>query len=275
VTHTRQKSKGRLGGESDRFARIPETVMQSSALATAPHASFRVLAMLLVGKSKERNGTLAVTDSYAAKFGMTSRDTVYRSLSTLENRKLIERTRKVKPMGRFPTLWAVTWWPIYYRDGQPLDQPEPATNDYAKWQPVTPTIGATGPNGENFRSHRLSGSITPTIGAKAPAHRTDLAPFSGVHHTDGREYSKTLERSPSSSGNGRPPSGSDSNSGSASEIPSKVRARETQESKHAIDRRIDVALQKLPHADDAHVRACVSGASIKDVKRRRAAAEKS
>jgi hypothetical protein len=179
VTRTRQKSKGRLGGESDRFARIPETVMQSSALATAPHTSFRVLAMLLVGKSKERNGTLAVTDSYAAKFGMTSRDTVYRSLSTLENRKLIERTRKVKPMGRFPTLWAVIWWPIYYRDGQPLDQTEPATNDYAKWQPVTPTIGATGPNGENFRSHRLSVRRHPLIAPIWPLFRAFITPMVG------------------------------------------------------------------------------------------------
>lgn len=167
--------------------------MESVALATAPHAAFRVLAMLLVGKSKERNGTLAVTDSYAARFGMTSRDTVYRSLTALESRQLIVRTQRVRPMSRFPTLWAATWWPIYYRDGQPLDQPEPATHAYANWSAITPTIGATPLNGKDVCSHRLSGSITPTIGAKTPADHTDLAPFSTSHHTDGREYSKNLE----------------------------------------------------------------------------------
>jgi len=40
-----------------------------------------------------RNGVQAITDSYARKFGINSRDTVYRALDELQERGLIVRTR--------------------------------------------------------------------------------------------------------------------------------------------------------------------------------------
>ncbi|MFC4307608.1 hypothetical protein ACFPN2_00805 [Steroidobacter flavus] len=144
--------------EKEHFARIPESVMMSEALKTAPHAAFRVLAILVIGKPRERNGTMMCTDSYAEKFGMASRETVYRSLRLLEDRGLIVRTRQGMRLRKIPTLWAVTWWPIHYRDGQPLDYPQPATHAYLKWQ--------SAPSAELHTDGR--GTVTPIVGVNTP-----------------------------------------------------------------------------------------------------------
>ena len=96
--------------------------MEHPALATASHAAFRVLAIMLVGATPERNGRLMITDSYAAQFGLKSHDTLQRGREELEARGLIVCTRRVQRRMRWPALWAVTWWPINSRDGAPLDR---------------------------------------------------------------------------------------------------------------------------------------------------------
>jgi hypothetical protein len=185
---TRERAKGRRGGEGERFAYLPDSVLQSPALATAPHAALRMLCILLVGKSKERNGTMMCSESYAARYGVDSRDTVRRSLLLLEERGLIERTRRVQAFRKAATLWAVTWWPVYFREGEPLQLPEPASHRYRDWQNITPTIGVE----TQETSHRLSNSLTPTIGVKNASHHTDGRHPDPIHHTDGRGHSKTL-----------------------------------------------------------------------------------
>jgi hypothetical protein len=196
MSRTRAKAKGRQGGESEPFALLPQSVMQSPALATAPHAAFRVLAILLSGKSRERNGTMMCSDSYAGTFGLSSHDTLYRSLQLLEERGLIVTTRRVQRMRRFAALYGVTWWPLYYRDGQPLTGPEPATHAYTNWSLITPTIGANKSNGKangaGIPSPRLSGDITPTIGAVSAVHHPDLTPKTAFVHPDYRGNSKNL-----------------------------------------------------------------------------------
>lgn len=176
---TRMKSKGRRGGEKEPFAMLPESVLQHPALATAPHAALRVLTVLLVGKSRERNGTMMCSDSYAARFGITSHDTLTRSLELLQQRGLIVITRRVQRMRRFAALYAVTWWPIFYRDGQPITTPEPATHGYRDWT-------------ELDRSPRLSGDHAPTIGVMEAGHHPDLPPNSTNHHPDYRGNSENL-----------------------------------------------------------------------------------
>jgi len=193
-------AKRKSAVEKDPFARIPESVMLSEALMTAPHAAFRVLAILLMGKARERNGTMMCTDSYAEKFGMTSRETVYRSLQALEDRGVIVRTRQGMRLRKIPTLWAVTWWPIHYRDGQPLEFPEAATHAYLKWK-NTPMIGVKSASnqidqlGLPAELHTDSrGTVTPMAGVSTPPLHTDFTPKSTQVHTDGREYSKSLAR---------------------------------------------------------------------------------
>jgi hypothetical protein len=177
-------AKRKSAVEKEPFARIPESVMMSEALMTVPHAAFRVLAILVMGKARERNGTMMCTDSYAEKFGMNSRETVYRSLQLLEYRGLIVRTRQGMRLRKIPTLWAVTWWPIHYRDGQPLDFPRPATHAYLNWR--------SKPAAEFHTDGR--GTVTPIVGVNTPQLHTDFTPESTQVHTDGREYSKSLAR---------------------------------------------------------------------------------
>ena len=135
---------------------IPESALQSEALASAGHAVLRILAVLVCGKTEQSNGRLACSDSYARQFGITSHQTLTRSLRTLQERGLIVCTRRVARMRRHLTLYAVTWWPIYSRDGYPVNPPEPATREYLKWRkdpPAkpssdAPTIGGSRPRGE-------------------------------------------------------------------------------------------------------------------------------
>jgi hypothetical protein len=113
--HTREKSKGRRGGEAEPFAYMPDSVMQSPALASAPPTAFKLLAILIVDKSKERNGTQMCSESYAGRYGVKSHGTVHRALRLLLDRGLIVCTRRVQKLRRFAALYAVTWWPIYFR----------------------------------------------------------------------------------------------------------------------------------------------------------------
>jgi hypothetical protein len=230
VTLTREKSKGRRGGESDRFARIPEKVMQSAALATAPHWAFRVLAILIVGRAKEFNGTMMCSESYAAQYGIKSHGAVYRGLLELQDRKLIVCTRHVQKLKRFAALYAVTWWPIHNRDGQPLIPPEPATHAYADWVPITPTVRVWNFKKKKKRSPLPQGDHTPTVRVTKPSHHPAFRRKTAVHHPSGKGNSKSLGGSPTSSGNGRPSSDSDSGSSSASKVPSIARARRAKES---------------------------------------------
>src|ERR1700733_2303448 len=193
---TRARAKGRRGGESDRFARIPEDVMQSEALATASHSAFRVLATLPVGKPRERNGTMMFSESYARTFGLTSHATLQRALKELQDRGLIVRTRRVQRLRRFAALYAVTWWPIYYRDGQPINPPEPATFAYATWKPdahITPTTGVNGRTDAGFCSPSPRGDHTPMARVIEGRDHPHLTPKSGVHHPHGEGNSKSLD----------------------------------------------------------------------------------
>ena len=211
MSRTREKAKGRKGGEAERFAYLPESVLQSTALATAPHAALRVLTILVIGKPKERNGTMMCTDSYAAKFGLNSHDTLHRSLVILEQRGLITTTRRAARLGKVPALFAVTWWPIYNRDGQPLQIPNDATHAYLEWTDHPDHRGTAG-NEQEKTSPRPSGDITPTIGAKSVNHHPVLTPKVANHHPDYRGHSNILVRGQPS----RRPSSSDSASESRS-----------------------------------------------------------
>ena len=131
----RARHKGRRGGETMRFAYIPEDVMLSRAWQTLPHAAKAILQILVVGQVPEKNGSLACTDSYAVKYGFSSRETVQRSLRSIEQRRLAIRTRQGIKMKGVPTLWAVTWWPIHNSGGWPLAQPQPPTYAYQSWRP--------------------------------------------------------------------------------------------------------------------------------------------
>lgn len=99
--------KGRSGGDSDPFARLPVEVLQSPACATLPHAAHRVLVALAAQYSGRANGSLSLTRRTAATFGLGNPQTLGTSLAELEARGLIVRTRlgtRIPPRSAFFAL---------------------------------------------------------------------------------------------------------------------------------------------------------------------------
>ncbi len=134
---TRRRAKGRRGGESERFAGIPVSVLESEAVTTLEHAAFRVLVILASQYWGRNNGTLALTEHFARPHGFRGRDTLYRSLRELEKRGLIVCTRRGMKMKKSFTLYALGWRDIDNREGKPLDTPEPRNNlRWLNWRPV-------------------------------------------------------------------------------------------------------------------------------------------
>lgn len=191
MPRSRARATGRRGSEAQRFALLPEDVLLSAALAKAGHATLRVLVALVCGQARERNGLMMCSESYAERFGL-AKSTVSLALAELETRKLIVRTRRVKKFSKHATLWAVTWWPIYFRDGQPLRYPEPASHDYLKWSHITPTVGVGETDPKSVTSPRRSIGHTPTIGVNTPSHHPDGRRATPKVHPDGRGHSKNL-----------------------------------------------------------------------------------
>jgi hypothetical protein len=165
VARTRARAKGRYGGESEAFAYMPESVLQHPAMKDLPFAARFVLTALVSGKPRERNGLMILTDARARLFGIKSHGTLSRSLRALREHGFVIVTRRVQRLMRFATEHAVTWWPVYYRDGQALAQPEPATHAYRQW--IAPPIGVKRRVGKTAARK----SNTPTSGVNHPHHR--------------------------------------------------------------------------------------------------------
>lgn len=140
---TRRSAKGRIGGEGERFARIPARLLRSEAVKTLNHAAFKVLVVLASDCYRFNNGRLALTEMHARKFGFNGRDTLYRSLRELEARGLIQCTRRGSKIKNYFSLFALGWEPIYFIEGGPLEIPKPASNAWERWTaPSVPNTAA-------------------------------------------------------------------------------------------------------------------------------------
>ncbi len=135
---TRRSARGRRRC-AERFARIPHSVLESEAVTTLEHAAFRVLVILASQYSGRNNGTQALTEQHARRYGFSGRDTLYRSLRELEGRGLIVCTRRGMKIKNVFTLYALGWEDIDNRDGRPLDVPEPRNNlRWLNWKAPAP-----------------------------------------------------------------------------------------------------------------------------------------
>lgn len=127
--------------------------MESEAVATLNHAAFKVLSVLALQYSGHNNGTMALTEVFARRFGFSGRDTLYRSLRELERRGLIVCTRRGIKSKKMFTLYALGWEAITHRDGEPLDVPEPRNNSrWLNWKPSVPMAG-NDPTGDCIEVH--------------------------------------------------------------------------------------------------------------------------
>lgn len=127
----RIRSRDRRGRDAERFARIPVSVLRCEAVTTLGHASFRVLVILASQYWGGNNGALVLTERFARPYGFTGRDTVNRSLRTLEQRGLIICTRRGIKMKNVFSLYAIGWEDIDNYDGQPLETPK--QRDNSRW----------------------------------------------------------------------------------------------------------------------------------------------
>jgi hypothetical protein len=128
----------------EQFARLTISLLQHPAVTTLSHTAFRVLTVLTIGarppglnprKDAGRNGVQAITHGYACKFGLTSKDTLFRAVQELIDHGLIVRTREGHKSKSHFALYAVAWLPISHWDGQPLDTRKPAPHGYLSFNP--------------------------------------------------------------------------------------------------------------------------------------------
>jgi hypothetical protein len=137
------------------FAQIPVEVLTSDACRTLPNYAVRVLLAIAAQYRGRNNGDLAMTRATARTFGVLCQKNLVRSLSALQERGLIERTRQggKKPLG--PTLYAVTWQPIDDLGGKiESGATTSPSNAWATWSSGSPGDQST----KNHRVYRETGS---------------------------------------------------------------------------------------------------------------------
>jgi hypothetical protein len=104
--------KGRSGGDSEWFARLPVAVLTSDACRTLPHVARSVLVALAAQFSGKHNGSLSLTRRTAREYGIANTHTLGAALRELEVRGLSRQTRpgsRVPPRSAF---YALEWLPI-------------------------------------------------------------------------------------------------------------------------------------------------------------------
>jgi hypothetical protein len=291
----RARATGRRGARDEGvYAQIADEVLRSHAARAMPDYAIRALVMMAAQYRGTNNGDLAVTSRMAVEYGVPEWK-LRAGLALLELSGLVQLTRQghIANGKGVCSLYALGWRPINPSEKYdiPMVCERPAPNRWATWTKLIDSPStergrrrlAQGnrnrPDWQKINAHptRVSQADPPGCSESTHFQPTRVSQESTFLDPPGCSPSKILARGNTSrllSGNGRPASVSGSGPSSASEIPSRVSARQTKEPKHAIDRRIDLALQRLPEAADGEICQWVQGASLEDVKRRRAAASK-
>jgi hypothetical protein len=173
IRDRRERATGRQGARGERFARMPQSLLESQAVASLPATAFKLLVLLALGarppgldprKDKGSNGVQGFTFSYAQRYGFTSKDTLQRSLQVLLDRGLIIKTRDGWKSKAHFALYGVAWLPITHRDGQPLDSPELTKESWRTWSESSPIVGQDDPSlTVNLRPDSRA-QISPMVG---------------------------------------------------------------------------------------------------------------
>ena len=105
-----RRGKRRLTGEH--FAAVPVEVLKSDACRTLPAYAFRALIAFAAEYRGNNNGDIALTWSTGKPYGIASKKQLVASITMLQERQLILKTRQggKRPLG--PCLYALTWRPI-------------------------------------------------------------------------------------------------------------------------------------------------------------------
>ncbi|TAN27279.1 MAG: hypothetical protein EPN31_12150 [Castellaniella sp.] len=132
------KSKtNRHNRDGGRFLALPHVVMESEAFKSLTGQQIKLLLdiamQLTVGNFN--NGQLSASWRYLSEErGWTSKNTIRRALTALEDRGLIFCTRK----GRLPKVaawYAITWAPLHHQTGMDVGPQSLPRGEYARWAP--------------------------------------------------------------------------------------------------------------------------------------------
>ena len=107
-----QKAHGLAQGE--RYALLPERVVQSEAYCSLTASALRLLSLALCKFNGSNNGDISLTQSALKIYGFTSNDTFCRAIKQLLGTGLLVLTRQggFAQGGKKPNLYAFGWLPI-------------------------------------------------------------------------------------------------------------------------------------------------------------------
>ena len=114
-----------------RFAKLPLTVLDQVAVITLSHATFRVLVLMAAQFNGHNNGALGLSKSQAARQNISNK-TLYKALTTLEERGLIEQTYPASRVPPRPTMYALMW--ISIGDTEWSRSTRIPTHSYRDWE---------------------------------------------------------------------------------------------------------------------------------------------
>lgn len=123
--------------DGGRFLALPHVVMESEAFKSLTGHQIKLLldlAMQLTA-GNANNGRLSASWRYLSEArGWTSKNTIRRALTALEERGLIFCTRK----GRLPNVaawYAITWVPLHHHTGMDVGPQSLPRGKYREWVP--------------------------------------------------------------------------------------------------------------------------------------------
>jgi hypothetical protein len=132
----KKAQSARQNRDGGRFLALPHVVMESDAFKSLTGQQIKLLldiAMQLTA-GNVNNGRLSASWRYLSEErSWTSKDTIRRGLTALEERGLVFCTRK----GRMPNVaawYAVTWAPLTHHDGMDVGPQSLPRGAYSHWQ---------------------------------------------------------------------------------------------------------------------------------------------
>jgi len=152
----RARATGRLGvSKGERYALLPDELLQSEAVRELDHSAFRVLTAIAAQYHGRNNGRLTLPYSAAVHYGLRSKDSLIRGLKQCVAHDLLEITHQggLPPLGC--TRYALTWKQMDSDEKLGLVGTLNPTNRWAHWKqnaspaigPVCPDHRTTEPNG--------------------------------------------------------------------------------------------------------------------------------
>lgn len=128
------QGRKKKSNNNGRFAMLPESVYGHEAVTTLSHAEFRVL-FLIAGKYRGfNNGALSLSKAEAGELNIPSR-TLYRALSELVRRGIIEQTCPASRVPARAAKYALTWLAV--DDTKWSDTAKAPAKIFAGWRPQT------------------------------------------------------------------------------------------------------------------------------------------